>query len=237
MMTDKKIECLDVTINYIDTGKGNPMVFIHNGGAFYQIWTHQIEHFRHDYRVIAVDLPGFGESSESSHPYTLEYYYTILSVFLDKLGIDRMILVGNCIGSTIAIKYRINNPERVIKLIIMNICPGERLVTNRIVRKVFFMNKPAWITSLMKRVMSFLLIRWPVKNRFPGILFGPSPDRESMLYRKYVEKFKDPGQTRSRVNLWFESDSFTLNRTVKNDTDVSEALLIWGEKNRVADLR
>jgi len=236
MAREKKIECLDVIINYIDEGEGIPMVFIHNGGSFYQIWVNQIEHFRHDYRVIALDLPGFGDSSESTHPYTLDYYYDIMIVFLQKLGVDKVILVGNCIGSTIAIKYKTHNPLKVIKLILVNICPGERLVPSKILKQALFSPKPKLITEVLKRTMGFFLTRWPAKNRFPDILFGSAPDRSSEAYRKFVAGFKEPGQTRSRVKLYLASDTFTLDRTVKDNTSISDSLLIWGEHNKVADL-
>ena len=237
MITEKKIKCLDVTINYIDEGAGVPIIFIHNGGGFYQSWIHQIEYFISGYRVIAFDLPGFGESSESTRPYSLDYFYQVLVVFLNNLQIDKMLLVGNCIGASIAIKYKNRYPLKVIKLILINICPGERLIHLTLFRIILFKVKSEFITGTFKKIVRFLITGTPVKNKFPDILFGPRPDKESSVYMKYLLKFKDPKQTRSRINLLFASNTFTLSRILEDNSHVSDSLLIWGEFNKVADLR
>lgn len=237
MITEKKIKCLDVIINYIDEGSGVPIVFIHNGGGFFQCWIKQIEYFRDEYRVIALDLPGFGESSESDQPYSLDYYFQILTIFLNNLRIDSFIMVGNCIGATIAIKYKNQFPEKVLKLVLINICPGERLIPLNLFRMILFRVKSKFISGGIKKVVLFFFTRTPLKNRFPDILFGSVPDKESPVYIKYLLKFKDPKQTRSRINLLFASNTYTLNRILKDNSHIAGSLLIWGELNRVADLR
>jgi pimeloyl-ACP methyl ester carboxylesterase len=111
-MSEKSISCKGITINYIDEGTGDPIVFLHNGGGFLQIWTRQIDFFKNNYRVIAPDLPGFGESDESGESYTLEFYFEIFKEFFQLMKLDDFILVGNCIGSSIAVKYKKAYPNR-----------------------------------------------------------------------------------------------------------------------------
>ena len=68
------------------------------------------------------------------------------------------------------------------------------------------------------------------------MLFGENPDRQSPLYKRYLKKFKEAQQTRSRVKLLFVADTYTLKRIIDKPGRISDALLLWGEKNKVADL-
>jgi|WetSurSiteA1Bulk_404760.scaffolds.fasta_scaffold34510_2 pimeloyl-ACP methyl ester carboxylesterase len=237
MITEKKCNCLDTTINYIDEGEGVAMLFIHNGGGFLQTWIRQIEYFSNGYRVIALDLPGFGESTESASPYTLDYYFSVLEIFLNNIKVEKMIMIGNCIGATLAIKFKNHYPLRVIRLVLINICPGERLVRVGLFRILLFRINLNIFKAGMKKIIRFFFTKTPLKKRFPDILFGQNPDKETPLYKKYQLKFKEPRQTRSRINLLFASDSYTLSRILKNNSYITDSLLIWGSCNKVADLR
>jgi pimeloyl-ACP methyl ester carboxylesterase len=236
MLRERKIRCLDVIINYVDEGEGDPLVFLHNGGGFYHIWEKQLVFFRKGYRVIAPDFPGFGESSESDNPYTLEYCFSVVDVFLQQLRLDQVILVGNCIGATIAIQYALSCPDKVRKLVLMNICPGERLIPGAAIKILLFKTRPGPLKTLLASLFRVLIAKTLVRRRFPDILFGDSPDQQSPLYKRYQNKFKEPKQTRSRVKLLFASDTFTLKRVVDDPAQISGALLLWGEKNKVASL-
>ena len=230
-------DCMGISINYVDLGKGDPMLFLHNGGGFWQIWIHQIMHFSKKYRVLAFDWPGFGNSAEISEPLSLDLYFKVLTTFVDNLGLDRIILVGNCIGASVAIQYRYHYPDKVRYLVLMNICPGKRLIRLGIMRWLLFTFGKKRDMKALKSILGFLFTRTPVKRIFPRILFGKSLRKDDFLYNKYVVKFKEARQTRARLNLLFASDSYTLEDFVRRDKDISDSLLIWGERNRVAGLR
>ncbi len=237
MENQKRIKCLDATINYIDEGNGDVILFIHNGGGFLQLWTKQIEYFSHSYRVIALDLPGFGESSESLNAYTLDYYIRIIHDFLNKLKINELNIVGNCIGASLAIRSKIMYPEKVKKIVLINICPGKRLIRSPLLRILIFKIKSKSFRARFSSLITFLYLKTFTKNRFPGILFGKNPDKESIIYKKYIEKMQSSKQMRSRLNLLFASDTFTLKLYMGDNSKIKNALLIWGECNRVASLK
>lgn len=237
MKNQKRIKCLDVTINYIDEGNGDVILFIHNGGGFLQLWTRQIEYFSHSHRVIALDLPGFGESSESFNAYTLDYYFSIIHEFLNKLKINELNIVGNCIGASLAIRSKNLYPEKVKKIVLINICPGERLIRSPLLRILIFKIKSKPFRAIFSSFITFFYFKTFIKNRFPGILFGKKPDRESIIYKKYIEKMHSSKQVRSRLNLLYSSDTFTLKGYMSDNSKIKNALLIWGEYNKVASLK
>lgn len=233
-MKERIVNCLGIDINYVDSGNGNALVFIHNGGGFWQIWTRQIEYFSSFYRVIALDLPGFGESTESNRPYTLDFNVSIFREFIEKLNITELILIGNCIGATIAIRYKMLFPERVRKLVLMNICPGERLIRPAFMRFLLFGIENELIQRNLKRLLIFAFSKTPAKNKFPAVLFNKNPDKTNPIYQKYVDKFKEPKQSRSRLNLLFAVNTYTLKNIIKDNSLSKDTLLLWGGQNQVS---
>ena len=65
------LELEDVTLHYEDRGRGPALVFIHGLGSSGLDWSHQIEHFCRDFRVIAPDLRGYGRSTRTAADYTI----------------------------------------------------------------------------------------------------------------------------------------------------------------------
>jgi pimeloyl-ACP methyl ester carboxylesterase len=112
------------TWNVFDKGSGMAIVFLHNGGGTLWNWAYQLQYFSSKYRIIAPDLPGFGRSQRSPEPLTLNTYVRDLSELLKILDCSQPILVGNCIGSSIALEFALRQPEKVTALALFNVCGG-----------------------------------------------------------------------------------------------------------------
>lgn len=221
-------------LHYVDTGQGTPMVMLHNGGGFMQIWQHQIEHFSLSYRVIAMDWAGFGESSEAQAPLTVDLYLSHLEAFLDHLHLESLVLVGNCIGASVAVAYQQRHPDRVRSLILFNMCPGERMIRLSPLRYLLFrLGQKGWIHTLLWKVFAISLQIPLVSRRFPRILFGREYDPDSPLAAAYRAKYLQARQTSGRLHLLFGLQSFTLRHFLKAPVPADATLLIWGENNRV----
>ena len=214
------------------------MIFLHNGGGFWQIWKNQISHFEVTHRVIAIDWIGFGSSSEAEEPLTLEFYYRTLRHFVSRLNIHDFILVGNCIGASVAVKYKQLHPKEVSHLILMNICPGIRMVRSRIMRMLLFKEiRDGWDKKMLKKVIRFAFTRTMLKGAFPRVLFGKTYDPEDPLAQMYRVKFKQNRQTAARSNLLFASDTFTMEQLRNPRIDLGKSILLWGSHNKVAGLK
>ncbi|MBK8660484.1 MAG: alpha/beta fold hydrolase [Ignavibacteriales bacterium] len=50
------------------------------------------------FRCIAIDLPGYGKSSKSLHPGTMDYYAEVVIKLMDKLGINKFNICGHSMG-------------------------------------------------------------------------------------------------------------------------------------------
>lgn len=114
-------------IHYHDVGRGEPVIFIHGSGPGASGYSNFKGNFpvfaEAGWRAIVPDLPGYGLSSKPAEAeYVLDYFVTVLKEFLDTLGVHRCTLIGNSLGGAIAIKYAIDRPDAVARLILMG--PG-----------------------------------------------------------------------------------------------------------------
>src|SRR5947199_3786708 len=82
-------------VNYVDIGEGPAVVFIHGLSGCWQNWLENIPYFARTHRVIALDLPGFGESPMPSEKISIKGYAGAVDELLDGLGIERAAVVGN----------------------------------------------------------------------------------------------------------------------------------------------
>ncbi|NLP64846.1 alpha/beta fold hydrolase [Paraburkholderia sacchari] len=114
-------------IHYQDSGVGETVVFIHGSGpgaSGYSNFKGNYPVFANEgFRVLVPDLPGYGLSSKPDDvEYVLDYFVGVLREFLDALDVTRCVLVGNSLGGAIALKYALDRPEAVQRLILMG--PG-----------------------------------------------------------------------------------------------------------------
>jgi pimeloyl-ACP methyl ester carboxylesterase len=123
------------------------MVFIHGLGSYLKFWRYQLDVFAaQGYRVIAVDLPGYGKSDKpASFPYTMEAMADAVREVVHTLGIQKPVLVGHSMGGQTALSYAIRYPEE----------PGALVLTAPAGFEKFSWKEKAWLT----RAFSTTLIK------------------------------------------------------------------------------
>jgi pimeloyl-ACP methyl ester carboxylesterase len=107
-------------VNYVEMGQGPPLVFVHGLAGCWQNWLENIPHFARSHRVIAVDLPGFGESDLPLEDISIPGYGRFVDAFLGEIGVERASIVGNSMGGFIAAEVAISQPRRVEKLALVS---------------------------------------------------------------------------------------------------------------------
>ena len=109
---------MDITINYVEAGKGFPLVLLHGNGEDHTYFKRQMEPFSLKYRVIALDTRGHGDSPRGSAPFTLDQFAEDLKEFLDRKEIKRCHLLGFSDGGNIALLFALKYPQYVAKLVL-----------------------------------------------------------------------------------------------------------------------
>lgn len=110
----------DTVIHYLEAGQGPTLILIHGIGGSSASWRDVIPSLSKAYRVIALDLPGYGKSDRPRVDYSVEYYATVLKHTIDAVGGDRVALVGNSLGGWIAAVTAMNHPQSVSHLILVD---------------------------------------------------------------------------------------------------------------------
>ena len=116
-------------VRLAELGAGPPLLLLHGLGGNWQSWLANLPALSLHHRVIAVDLPGFGESEAFSGSVTMERYADSVVDLLDRLGIDRATFVGNSMGGLITIEAAVRHPERIAGAILA--CSGGIPLTDR----------------------------------------------------------------------------------------------------------
>ncbi len=112
-----------ISLHYQDEGSGYPIVLIHGSEGTLRTWDPIVDAFQGRYRLIRLELPGRGLSG-SAGPGDIDEDVTLhgmVMVLLEQLGVDGTFhLIGQSSGGTIATRVAANYPDRVNKLVVIN---------------------------------------------------------------------------------------------------------------------
>lgn len=109
---------MNIELHYVERGTGTPLLLLHGNGENSEYFVHQIEHFSQQYRVIAVDTRGHGNSPRGEAPFTIGQFAEDLKNFMDGHQIEKAHLLGFSDGGNIALTFALKYPERVERLIL-----------------------------------------------------------------------------------------------------------------------
>jgi pimeloyl-ACP methyl ester carboxylesterase len=109
-----------VRVHYQEKGAGTPLLLIHGLNSSTYTWKDVFEPLAKSYRVIAVDLKGFGFSGKPDGDYTRRAQAILVAHLLDYLKIEKVWLAGNSMGGEVALNFALQNPQRTAGLILID---------------------------------------------------------------------------------------------------------------------
>lgn len=118
MGMNKTVEINGVTTAYMEEGQGVHVVLMHGWGQNKEMMINIFNHLKDRFHVVALDFPGFGESGLPTEAWGVIEYESFFEQFLDRIGINRAILIGHSFGCRVAIRFAAKNPDRVIRMIL-----------------------------------------------------------------------------------------------------------------------
>src|SRR5688572_24131141 len=102
--TDRNASVLGIDLHYVEGGSGDPMLLVPGWPQSWYAWRYVMPALAENYRVIAIDPPGLGESGRPQS-YDTAAIAAYIDGFLDVLGLDSVDFVGHDIGAWIGYAY------------------------------------------------------------------------------------------------------------------------------------
>ncbi len=110
----------DTSIIKSGVNDGKPVILLHGSGINSSMWVSDINELSKSYKVYAVDILGeCGKSSETLLQYKNNDYSEWLEEVIVSLGLETVSLIGASLGGWISLKYAINYPDKVSKLVLL----------------------------------------------------------------------------------------------------------------------
>lgn len=121
---DRHVNLQGLAVRYRDLpGDDVPLLLINGIGASMEMWTHFVRQLD-GRRVIALDLPGSGESQPPMFPVGMSWFANRVALLLDELGLDEVDTLGFSFGGAVAQQFALDHPARVRRLVLAATTPG-----------------------------------------------------------------------------------------------------------------
>jgi len=131
--TSREVALSRGVVHYHDLGDGKPLILLHGGGPGASGWSNYGRNaaaLAAKFRLLIVDFPGFGLSAPISlADGAFTTYAGVVSEFLDALDIGKASLIGNSLGGGTALKFALDRPDKVDRLVLMGAAGGRSWMT------------------------------------------------------------------------------------------------------------
>ena len=107
-------------VAYRDNGDGDVLLLIHGMAGSSDSWRSVLPQLSKQFRVIAPDLLGHGESAKPRSDYSLGAFAVFLRDFLDELGVSQATVVGHSLGGGVAMQFVYQHPDYVQRLVLIS---------------------------------------------------------------------------------------------------------------------
>jgi pimeloyl-ACP methyl ester carboxylesterase len=210
---------------YVEGGSGETILFIHGFGGDKDHWGTFVTAFSRNYRVIAPDLPGFGESGHiPSASYDIPSQAGRLHAFVKRLQLPRVHLMGVSMGGYIAAYYAAEHPDQVKSLALMGALGVHSPISSHVRERY---DRDGRILVLYRTVNEFEDMMSVVFHRppwLPGPVKAYFAERGAGHYTFHVKILRD--MSKAGMGLLEGRLARIKART----------LIIWGAEDRVVHL-
>src|SRR5580693_366476 len=217
-------------IRFVEAGTGAPLILLHDYLASRVVWDDVLPGLASRFRVIAPDLPGFGESEKpppGRYRYDFEAFSESLVDLIAAVGLGRVSLCGHALGGAIALTPAATHADLVDKLILVNplVYPPRPDALSRIV------GVPLLGPLLFKQLYGRTLFR----NRFLGQERAGAEGVSSRRVDHLFELFDVPAAREAAfATMHAMLDTRPLTASVPRVT--APTLVAWGRANRSSPL-
>ncbi|HEX6081132.1 MAG TPA: haloalkane dehalogenase [Methylomirabilota bacterium] len=192
----RRVRVHDTEMAYVDTGAGDPVVFLHGNPTSSYLWRNVIPHVASLGRCLAPDLVGMGESGRApAGSYRFVDHARYLDAWFEALGLGRVTLVVHDWGSALGFHWARRHPERVRAIAYMEalVRPVTWAEWPEAARPVFqAMRSPAGEEMVLQKNVF-------VERILPRSVLRGLGEAEMAVYRR---PYLEPGESRRPTLTW-----------------------------------
>ncbi len=193
----RTVSVLDSEMTYVDTGEGDPVVFLHGNPTSSYLWRNVVPHLSGRARCLAPDLIGMGDSGKAPDgSYRFADHARYLNAWFDALGLtERVVLVGHDWGSALGFDWACRHPEQVKGVAYMEgiVRPMTWDEWPEQARNIFqAMRSPAGEEMVLQKNVF-------VERVLPASIMRALTDEEFAVYRR---PYLEPGESRRPTLTW-----------------------------------
>ena len=196
----KRVSVLDSELAYVDTGSGDPVVFLHGNPTSSYLWRNIIAEVEGGARCLAPDLIGMGDSGKNpAGSYRFVDHARYLDAWFEAVGLDRhtknVTLVVHDWGSALGFHWAYRHQDSIKALVYMEaiVCPLTWQTFPEAARKVFQgFRSPAGEEMVLQHNVF-------VERVLPGSVVRTLTEEEMAVYRK---PYTEPGESRRPTLTW-----------------------------------
>lgn len=203
-----------------DVKSDETVVLVHGFGGSKDNWTGMIAEWKDKYHVIAIDLPGNGESvSDKALGYTTTHQAQMLDNFLKKKNLKRFHLIGHSMGGAIVLRYMQKHEEHVESLVLIDAMGMEQTKSDGVKLVEVSEKNPLYDVCTQERLET--LIDYSMHKVPDFFALFKKPLLEEKCHRKEIEKVM-------YEDLYKDVDLSRVAKMIQTPT-----LILWGEKDRM----
>ena len=230
------VRAAGTTTAYLEAGEGPPVLLLHGLGATNASMLPTMWDLARDHRVVAPDLPGFGESGKPVRSYHAAFFARWLRDLLARLRLDRVHVIGNSMGGRVAIEAGLRFPGRLDRLVLL--APAPAFISGREYVRIVRWLRPelAMIPIPLRHRMVVGSIRrlFSDPSRLPAAWYDAAAD-------EFLRVFRTP---RGRIAFFSAARQIYLEephgqRGFWDRLPALErpSLFVWGERDRLVPAR
>ncbi len=121
-----------VNVSILEAGTGDPVIFVHGVVTTSNIFPKYLDAYSPNFRGIAVDLRGYGDSDKPAMGFTIDQFSKDLIKLADELRIEKPVWVGVSMGGMILQRLALDNPSRVRALVLVSTTDGAMILDKHI---------------------------------------------------------------------------------------------------------
>ena len=210
-----------IGIHYLEAGEGPALLLIHGLGASTFTFRRIFPDLARRFRVVALDLKGFGFSERPDGDYALSTQATLVRGVMDGLGIEKASVLGHSMGGAVAMRLALACPGRVERLILASSASDVEL------------GRRIWGAAVMSRLLPLAAPFTLHNRRFRELSLKSGYHDPDRCAEEAIEGYMLPGRVRGYLRALGSTMADWRRDPSLHPTDITQpTLVLWGAEDR-----